>query len=151
MHKFTLSITMLLLACATFGQHETVYDSTLARQLGADEYGMKSYYFVLLKTGNFKTEDKAVLDSLFRGHIQNIQKLADEGKLTVAGPFGKNDLKYRGLFILNTPSETEAEAMLQGDPAVTSGLFAVELVPWYGSAALPVYLETHNKISSKTP
>ncbi len=131
--------------------HEHTFDSIQARKLGADKYGMKSYYFALLKTGSFITTDKAVRDSLFRGHMNNISRLADAGKLVVAGPFGKNDLNYRGLFILNTSSKTEADSMMLSDPAIASHLFEVELLPWYGSAALPVYLEVHKKIAAENP
>jgi len=42
-----------------------VYDSTLAKKLGADEYRMKNYVLVLLKTGTYKAKDKKESDSLF--------------------------------------------------------------------------------------
>lgn len=126
-----------------------LYDKTLADSLGADEYGMKSYIFVILKTGANKIEDKALSDSLFRGHIANINRLADAGKLLVAGPFGKNDKEYRGLFILNVQTTEEAQALLQTDPAIQQRVFDVELISWYGSAALPMYLDFHKKIEKE--
>ncbi len=68
------------------------YDAKLAKELGADEYGMKNYVFVILKTGPkdaaIKGKDRA---AIFAGHMANIKRLADEGKLAVAGPFGDND------------------------------------------------------------
>ena len=126
-----------------------LYDKTLADSLGADEYGMKSYIFVILKTGTNKIEDKALSDSLFKGHIANINRLADAGKLVVAGPFGKNDKEYRGLFILNVQTTEEAQALLQTDPAIQQKVFDVELISWYGSAALPMYLDFHKKIEKE--
>ena len=126
-----------------------IYDKTLADSLGADEYGMKSYIFVILKTGPNKIKDKSVSDSLFKGHIANINRLADAGKLVVAGPFGKNDKEYRGLFILNVQTTEEAQALLQTDPAIQQKVFAVELIRWYGSAALPMYLDFHKKIEKE--
>jgi hypothetical protein len=36
--------------------------------------------------------------------------------------------------------------MVKSDPAVNAGVLDADLYPWYGSAALPVYLETHKKI-----
>jgi uncharacterized protein YciI len=122
------------------------YDSTLAKSLGADEYGMKAYILVILKTGDNKVEDKAVRDSLFAGHFENINRMAENGKLLVAGPLGKNDNLYRGIFILNTASFEEAKELLQNDPTVKENIFKAEYYNWYGSAALPVYLETHKKI-----
>jgi uncharacterized protein YciI len=122
------------------------YDSTLAQKLGADDYGMKSYVFVILKTGSNTTTDKAFVDSCFAGHMANINRLVNEGKLFVAGPFGKNNNAYRGLFILNVKNIEEAQEIVQTDPAINSKLLDADLYSWYGSAALPEYLEAALKI-----
>ena len=122
------------------------YDSTLAQKLGADDYGMKSYVFVILKTGNNTTTDKAFIDSCFAGHMANINRLVNEGKLIVAGPFGKNNNAYRGIFILNVKNIEEAQELVQTDPAINSKLLDADLYSWYGSAALPEYLEAALKI-----
>lgn len=145
--KQLLLITMAMLSLAASAQADNPkYDKALAEKLGADDYGMKNYVFVILKTGPAKIEDKEALNRLFRGHMDNIGRLADEGKLTVAGPFGKNDKNYRGLFIFNVKTVEEAKALLETDPAVKAQLFEAELIPWYGSAALGEYLEVHEKI-----
>jgi hypothetical protein len=81
------------------------YDSVLAKKLNADANGMKRYYLIILKTGTANITDKATLDSIFSGHMKNIQRLASENKMVVAGPMGKNDKTYRGIFILNTSSK----------------------------------------------
>lgn len=122
------------------------YDSTLAKKLDADDYGMKSYIFVILKTGSNATTDKAFIDSCFSGHMANIVRLVNEGKLVVAGPMGKNDNAYRGIFILNVKTIEEAEQIVQTDPAINSKLLDVDLYNWYGSAALSEYLESALKI-----
>jgi uncharacterized protein len=140
------TILILISFCAAAQPDLTTYDSILAKKLGADAYGMKSYVLVILKTGSNKIENKAVYDSLFAGHLQNIGRLANLGKLTVAGPLGKNDKQYRGIFILNVKSIEEATELLQSDPTIKEKLLEAELYKWYGSAALPVYLETHKKI-----
>ena len=64
------------------------YDSVLAKSLGGDDYGMKMYVLVILKTGT-ASFDKKKTDSLFQGHMANIGRLANEGKLIVAGPLKK--------------------------------------------------------------
>lgn len=127
------------------------YDEALAKKLGADDFGMKNYVFVILKTGENKTTDKEERNKLFRGHMENIQRLVDEGKLIVAGPFGENDKTWRGLFILNVKTVEEAKTLVQTDPAIKAGIFDVELVPWYGSAALPEYLPVSDKIWKAEP
>lgn len=128
-----------------------VYNKKLADSLGADAYGMKGYVLVILKTGPAVIKDKKTTDSLFAGHLANIGRLAHEGKLVVAGPMGKNDKQYRGIFILAVKDKTEAEGLLDTDPAVKAGLLAAELYDWYGSAALPAYLGVHQQIEHKKP
>ncbi|HEY0898903.1 MAG TPA: YciI family protein [Sphingobacteriaceae bacterium] len=127
------------------------YDAALAKTLGADEYGMKPYVLVLLKTGSNATQDKEKVQSLFRGHMANIQRLADEGKLIVAGPLGKNEKAYRGIFIFNVKTIEEANALVETDPAVKEKLLEAEFYQWYGSAALPEYLKAHEKIEKMKP
>ena len=112
------------------------YDSVLAKKLNADPYGMRKYYLVILKTGTAGITDKARLDSIFGGHMKNIQWLASQNKLLVAGPLGKNDNNYRGIFILNTESKAEAEKMLETDPAVQMKVLSADFYLWNGSAAL---------------
>ena len=127
------------------------YDETLAKKLGADDYGMKPYVLVMLKTGENKTTDKDETNRLFRGHMENIQRLVKEGKLIVAGPLGKNDQTYRGIFIFDVRTIEEANTLVQTDPAVKEKLFAVELFQWYGSAALKEYLPSSDKIWKFNP
>lgn len=103
----------------------------------------------LLKTGTNKTAKKETADSLFKGHIANIIRLASLGKLIVAGPIKKNDKSYRGIFILNVSTIEEANALLTSDPAIKEKLLEAELFQWYGSAALPEYLKVHEKIEKK--
>ena len=83
-----------------FSQQTTNYDEALAKKLGADEYGMKTYVFCILKTGTNTTATAEERKILFEGHMANINKLVNENKLVVAGPFIKNDKNYRGIFFL---------------------------------------------------
>jgi uncharacterized protein YciI len=151
--KNILTITLLLLfANLSFGQNvNPKYDSTFAKKLGADEYGMKKYIFVMLKTGTNKTMDKAFIDSCFAGHMANIRRMVDQGKLIVAGPMGKNDNSYKGIFILNVSTKEEANELLQTDPAIAGKLLEADIYNWYGSAALPEYLEASERIWKINP
>ncbi len=159
--KYCFIIAMILFTGFTFGQSKTEnevkianpnYDKVLAEKLGGNDYGMKSYFFVILKTGSNSTEDKHLISESFKGHMSNINRLVKEGKLIVAGPFGKNEKNYRGLFILNnTPTIEEAKIILQSDPAVKIGLLDYEIYTWYGSAALPEYLPVSDKIWKTNP
>ncbi len=148
---YTLTL-FIVLAIQAIGQNTNPnYDSTLAKKYGADEYGMKGYILVILKTGTNKTTDKEFISKCFAGHMENINRLAKLGKLIVAGPLGKNDKTYRGIFILNTTSLDEAKELLQTDPTIKESILEAELYNWYGSAALSEYLEVSDKIWKINP
>ncbi|UKB79247.1 YciI family protein [Chryseobacterium sp. MEBOG07] len=146
----------LLISALSFAQEKKAgkpkFNQELATSLGADQYGMKPYTIVMLTTGSTKIEDKAKMSEVMKGHMTNIGKLADEGKIIVAGPFlEKNKENYRGMFIFNTKSKEEAEQWVKTDPAVQAGVFGYEIFPWYGSAALPLYLKHHDEVSKENP
>lgn len=144
------SIFFLLIFLAAFSvQAQTpnpTFNKHLADSLGSDEYGMKMYVFVILKTGKNNMTDKVKRDSLFSGHMMNIGRLAKLGKLIVAGPMKKNDKDYRGIFILDAKTIEEAKQLLATDPAIREQLLEPEIFQWYGSAALPMYLKFHSTV-----
>lgn len=146
-----LFVLLAALSTVSAFAQKAVYNKALADSLGADQYGMKRYVLVMLKTGSNKRDRKETVDSLFAGHMKNIGRLADEGKLVVAGPLRKNDKTYRGIFILNVKTKDEALALLDSDPAIKEKLLVPELYEWYGSAALPMYLRYHAEIEAASP
>ncbi len=146
----TFLITAIISVNAQGKKPKVPYDEALAKKLGADNYGMKMYVLVILKSGPNTTETKAKTDSLFAGHMANIGKMVELQKLVVAGPMGKNDKNYRGIFILNTKSIEEAKQLLESDPAIKAKLLEPELYNWYGSAALLEYLPFHDKIQKSS-
>lgn len=87
----------------------------------------KSYTFVFLNN----KPDKEVLskeksDSIMQGHMNNIGRLAKEGKLLAAGPFEGGG----GLFVLNTTSVAEAKQWLETDPGVQAKRWNIEMFPF---------------------
>src|SRR3954451_17864590 len=143
---FCISTTLLSLLC--FAQN-SVYDSALAKKLGADEYGMKKYVMAFLKTGPVQLKDSVQRRQLLMAHLKNIQRLAKEGKLIVAGPFMDNQ-KIEGIFIFNVESVEEAKELTATDPAVKAGELEIELHPWYGSASLVEIPALHQKVQKKS-
>ncbi|MGD9589515.1 MAG: YciI family protein [Pyrinomonadaceae bacterium] len=128
------------------------YDAELAKKLGANEMGMRNYVLAILKTGpNDATVKGDERTKAFRGHFDNMTRLAEEGKLAVAGPFGQNDKTFRGLFILAVATVDEAKKLAETDPAVKAGIFIVDYIPWFGSASLMATPEIHKKIAKTNP
>lgn len=138
-------IACLIVAACFFSfahaQSTPVYNAALAQKTGADERGMKSYVMAFLKTGK-AVADTAQRNALLRGHMANITRLANEGKLVLAGPM-MDDTGLEGIFVFNVKTVAEAEALSQTDPAVKAGMFVMEYHPWYATAALMEVVGIH--------
>jgi uncharacterized protein YciI len=151
-----LFLCLLSLTISAFGQKKAEsdkpdsnpYNAELAEKLGADDYGMKQYVFVILKTGSAKITDKKRIQELQAGHMANIGRLAKLGKLVLAGPFIDGGEK-RGLYIFNVTTIEEAKELVKTDPAINAGYFDVEMTKYYGSAALMKINEIHGQVQKK--
>jgi uncharacterized protein YciI len=124
------------------------FDAELARSVGADENGMKSYVLVVLKTGPNKVPAGAERDEMFKGHFANMKRLGAEGKLALAGPFDGVD-GWRGLFVFAVTDIEEAKKLVATDPVIIKGEMVAEFHKYYGSAALMLVNEAHAKIAKK--
>lgn len=97
------SIIVLLFVLFAFGakaQDTTaVYDSLYAQELGADDYGMRSYVMAFLKAGPNQDQSKEEAQQLQAAHVANIGRLAEEGKFVLTGPFLEGG-ELRGIYIL---------------------------------------------------
>jgi hypothetical protein len=92
-----------------------------------------SFILVLLvRPPNAPDLPKAELDKLQDGHMANMKRLAEEGKLFKAGPVedfsGRN---VRGIFILKTESVDQAKEWAATDPSVKAGRLAPEFMKWF--------------------
>lgn len=113
--------------------------------------GQADFVLVYLKTGPSNggassEERKATFD----GHMANMRRMADEGKLIVAGPFAKpRDKDWRGIFVMDTPSVETAREWSETDPGVRSGAFALEFRPMRASAGLRKTLEFERALKAE--
>lgn len=124
------------------------YDSLLASETGADEYGMRQYVMALLKEGPNRNQDSLEAAQIQTAHMNNITRMAEEGKLVMAGPFF-DDWEVKGIYIFAVETIEEAEALTKTDPAIQAGRLVMELHPWYGSAGLMKANEMHSKLAKK--
>jgi uncharacterized protein YciI len=123
-----------------------VADPALAKTLGADERGMRKYVLVILKTGAHRVPDGSTRDEMFKGHFANMKRLADAGKLVVAGPFGEKT-EWRGMFVFAVDTSEEAEELVSTDPVIKNGEMVAEYHSLYASAALMAVKQIHEKIA----
>lgn len=124
------------------------YDEALATRFGADEYGMRGYVLVILKTGPNKMSPGAERDEMYRGHFANMKRLSDEGKLVLAGPLDGVD-GWRGLFVFAVRDIDEAKQLAATDPVLMKGEMVAEYHRYYGSAALIGIREVHERLGKK--
>lgn len=122
------------------------FDSTLAKKLGADQIGMKMYVLAILKSGTATGLSQQQRDSIFAGHMKNINRLANEGKLLTAGPLEKNSQNYRGIYVFNVSTLEEGKQLVATDPAVLAKALDFDLFLWYGTAAMMELPDIHMHI-----
>jgi uncharacterized protein YciI len=105
--KKLLFIAFVFLTLNTFGQNPYVFvflnKKPDAEKLSADE-------------------SKKIMD----GHMNNIDRLAKEGKLIAAGPFEGGG----GIFIMKTSSVEEARGWISTDPGIQAKRWNVEVIPF---------------------
>lgn len=124
------------------------YDAALAQSLGADDLGMRRYVLVILKTGPTPLPQGPERNEMFKGHFANINRLAAEGKLAVAGPLDGVEGR-RGIFILAVADIDEARRHVGTDPVIAKGEMVAEYHAYYGSAGLMLVNATHEKVAKK--
>jgi uncharacterized protein YciI len=88
------------------------------------------YVFGLLVRGPKLTREQTEeTKKIQEGHMANINRLAETGKLVLAGPFVDGGDR-RGVFIFKVDSLSEAQALTDTDPAVIAGRLNVVLHQW---------------------
>ena len=107
---------------------------------------------VYLKSGPTSgTGTKEARAEIFRGHMSNMQRLSDEGRLIIAGPFSKpRDKSWRGLFVMDVPTEAQALALGASDPGVIAGEFVLEARALRASPDLRETLRLERELKART-
>lgn len=126
MKNIILIVSIILLSSTI----SSAQKDTTRKNPGAN---IKQFWLVVLKTGPMDKEikDSTERSKLFAGHFANMERLYYDGVLKVAGPFGKNDNTWRGLFILDCKTKEEAEDFVKTDPTVKAGVFIYDIAPWF--------------------
>lgn len=122
------------------------YDADLAGKLGADAYGMRKYVLVILKSSATPVPEGDARKAMFAGHFANMKRLAEEGKLVLAGPLDGVD-GWRGLFVYAVEDIEEAKQLTATDPVISEGEMVAEYHNWYGSAGVMMISEIHARLA----
>jgi uncharacterized protein len=137
MHRSITALLLALTLAAAAAAQETAKKSVRER----DERGMRIYYMGFLTRGPAWTPEQTdATRTLQEEHLANIRRLAEDGRLLIAGPFAyeesDTDQSLRGIFIFDTETRAEAEELASTDPAVKAGRLAIRVIPWYGPYGL---------------
>ena len=132
------TIAVALLACSFTAMAGCAASQPRRANPDAD-YEMTTYFMGLLYRGPKWTPGSTPeTEAIQSAHMANIRRLAAEGKLLLAGPFG-DDGDLRGVFVFKVATIDEARALVASDPAVQAGRLRVELHPWYSAKNIVVY------------
>lgn len=88
-----------------------------------------AYLGFLSRGAKWTPEKTPQTEELQKGHMANINKLAEMKKLVVAGPFGDNG-QLRGIFVFKVDSLEEAKQLAATDPSVQAGRLAIDMHQW---------------------
>ena len=150
-------LTALALLCALSVAHAAeppvasppppAFDAELAAKTGADDYGMRRYVLVILKTGPTRVPDGEARKAMFAGHMANIQRMSKAGTLALAGPFMDGGGDWRGLYVFAVADIEAAKALVATDPVIVQGEMVAEYHLWYGSAATMLIGDLHGNVA----
>jgi uncharacterized protein YciI len=126
MKNISKLLFILILSATAFAQEE------FEMKEGDTTYIMKKYYFCMLKRGPNRNIDSVKLVEIQKGHLAHLNKMASDGKISIAGPFD-GDLDWRGIIIFNTKTKEEAEKLQAEDPAVKAGRLIFEIYPLWAA------------------
>ena len=132
---FILFIANFIIACSN--EQKTPEVSTtppekydLAKDTAVYSGEMKRYWLVLLQKGPNRNQDSISAEKIQAAHMANINRLAKEGKLIMAGPIGVED-DLRGIFLMNCADSSEVEHFVKTDSAVIAGRLIMKYFPWW--------------------
>lgn len=128
MKRILFSIVILLFAYAVQAQDQREFSYTE----GDTTYTMKRYVFMLLNTGEIRSQDAEEAAKIQEQHLAHLNKLAEAGKVIVAGPFEGSE-EHRGLLIFDVETVEEALKLEGEDPAVKAGRLSMEAFYWWGA------------------
>ena len=76
------------------------------------------------------TDSSLAEDRIVEEHFAYLKGLADRGVVLLAGRTLNTDSTSFGIVLLTAPSEAAALEIVDGDPAVSTGVFRAELLPY---------------------
>jgi len=123
-----ISLFILFLSMASVAQDQREFSYTE----GDTTYTMKRYVFMLLNSGETKSQTEEEAAKYQELHMAHLSKMAEGGKLIVAGPFEEGG-EHRGLLIFDVETIDEAIKLEGEDPMVKTDRLRMDTFYWWGA------------------
>ncbi len=88
----------------------------------------KARFVILYAPGESWVKGKSIYEQPLMDHAKYMQKLMDEGKLLLGGPFTDSS---GGEAVVECADAKEAQAILEADPAVTAKVMSAAAHEWH--------------------
>ncbi len=99
---------------------------------GDTTYIMKKYFMAFLNKGPNRDHSPEEAATIQQGHMDHMNKMADNNQISIAGPFG-DEGDTRGIIIFNVPTLAQVEELVSQDPAVKAGRLTLVVRPWWAA------------------
>lgn len=86
-------------------------------------------WFIFLESGRKTPDDRAAVQKMQTGHIENFKRLFGEKKLFAAGPLSDPSKKKRGIVVVKAHTREELLSYFQPDDYVREGYMTANAVP----------------------
>lgn len=117
----TYLVTLLLTVCG----------NARAQEAYPQPADLQMFYIYFLNKGP-AAASRAEMAALQDGHLANLYRLAQEGKLHLAGPLTDGGA-HRGIGVMATDSIEEAQQWMADDPMIKSGHLVVVPLRWFAA------------------
>jgi uncharacterized protein YciI len=110
-----------------------IFSALLLTTRPAEAQQKKEQYIIMLKLtprllddANWTEKDNQMVSA----HFKRLKGLTEAGTVVLAGRTLNSDASQFGIVIVEVESEAEARAIMEGDPAVESGVMTASLFPY---------------------
>ena len=101
--------------------------ATTLAQTKPSEPKMHTFAIIYAPGPNW-VQGHSIFEQDLMAHANYMQKLLDDGKLQLGGPFSDST---GGMAIINAPDPTAARNIMENDPAIVNGIFTAKVHPWF--------------------
>jgi uncharacterized protein YciI len=104
-----------------------VIATTRAQTKPSDQPKLHTFAIIYAPGPNW-IQGRSIFDQDLMQHAQYMQKLLDQGKLELGGPFSDST---GGMAIIDATDPTAARNIMENDPAILNGIFTAKVHPWF--------------------